>query len=194
MLENCTFPINNGYINKHEPKNLEDWLNVFDLLATMVYELAKWDRESHQLACISICNLSSASQSPEPVLYVVQKWINPATGKLKFSRHTSDNVEQRTLAAAELFQSGYYTSIAAAAREAQVAYGRLRSRLSGAKPVTENGGNHTLLTDTQEEAILCWAHRRVTQGHNIQHRERKPALRLSSVAWAEICSSSPAST
>ncbi|KAH8656312.1 hypothetical protein BGZ61DRAFT_466811 [Ilyonectria robusta] len=103
----------------------------------------------------SIRNQNSSSCSPEPDLSAVQKWINPRTGKPDFSRYNNGNLELRTVAAAELFHEGFYRSVAAASRDLRVPYDRLLSRTKGAKPATQNGGNNTLLTDMQEQAILC---------------------------------------
>ncbi|KAM4063243.1 hypothetical protein HRG_013822 [Hirsutella rhossiliensis] len=46
----------------------------------------------------------------------VQKWIDSATGLPNFSRHTTANLETRTIAGAELYYEGFYGSIVAAAR------------------------------------------------------------------------------
>lgn len=113
---------------------------------------------------------SASSECSKAGDSAVSRWINSATGKPDFSRYTTDNLETRTLAAVELLEAGYYRYVTTAAKELQVPRGRLRGRLKGAKAVTENGGNRTLLDDKQEGAILCWAHRRITQGHHIQLR------------------------
>ena len=114
------------------------------------------------MSSLSISDQNTKSSSPESELSVIEKWINPHTGKPDFLRYNKANLEARTLAAADLFREGFYRSIAAASRELKVGYQRLRSRLSGANPVTQNGGNNTLLTDSQEQVILCWSHRRIT--------------------------------
>lgn len=75
-----------------------------------------------------------------------------------------------TIAATELVQAEYYASASAAARNLQIPYKRLISRLNGAKPRSKNGGNRTLFTEEEEKAIFAWAWRRVTQGHHIQYR------------------------
>jgi hypothetical protein len=46
----------------------------------------------------------------------------------------------------------------------------LLSRQKGKHPVSQNGGNFTLLSPEEEKAILAWYWRRVTQGHHIQMR------------------------
>ena len=113
------------------------------------------------MSSLSKSGQNSSSSSSEPELSAVQKWICPHTGKPAFSRYHEGNLEARTQAAADLFREKFYCSRAEAARELKVPYERLRSRLSGANAVTQNGGNRTLLTDIQEAAILCWAYRRV---------------------------------
>lgn len=101
---------------------------------------------------------------------IVRRWINVVTGKPNLLRFNVENIEERTVAAVELYEVGFYRSIKKASDELKVPYYRLRGRLLGAKPRSENGGNHTLLKTEEEESILCWAHRRVTQGHHIQLR------------------------
>lgn len=106
--------------------------------------------------------------SPELHLSAVQKWINPDTNKPILSRNTTENIETRTVAAAELYAEGYYRTITAAAKALSVPYKRLWSRHHGHHPKSENGGNSTLLEPEEEREVLCWAHRRITQGHHIQ--------------------------
>ena len=118
----------------------------------------------------SIHNQNSSSGSSEPELSAVQRWVCPRTGKPNFTRFHAGNLEDRTLAAADLFREGFYPSAAKASRELKVPYERLRSRLNGANPISQNGGKNTLLTDIQEQALLCWAHRRIAQGHHVQLR------------------------
>ncbi|KAM4063346.1 DDE superfamily endonuclease [Hirsutella rhossiliensis] len=50
----------------------------------------------------------------------VQKWIDSATGLPNFSRHTTANLETRTIAGAELYYEGFYGSIVA--RRRRLAY------------------------------------------------------------------------
>ncbi|KAK2669092.1 HTH CenpB-type DNA-binding domain [Fusarium oxysporum f. sp. vasinfectum] len=114
--------------------------------------------------------MNTSFESPEPTLTAVQRWINSVTGKPNISRFTSYNLEQRTVAAVELFMEGFYTSIAKASREWRVPYKRLWSRHRGSHPVTQNGGNYTLFSKEEEQAILTWCWRRVTQGHHIPQR------------------------
>lgn len=102
--------------------------------------------------------------------HAIRRWINPHTGKPDFSRFSEGNLEARTVAAAHLYKVGFYRTITKAAQELRVPYKRLWSRLQGAHPRTENGGNRTLLSTSEENAILAWAHRRITQGHHIQLR------------------------
>ncbi|KJZ70765.1 hypothetical protein HIM_09849 [Hirsutella minnesotensis 3608] len=108
--------------------------------------------------------------SPAPKASAVEKWIDSETGKLIFSRQTPDNLELRTIAAVELFRDNFYPSLAAAATALSVPYGRARSRLQGNHTVEDNGGNRTMLLPEEEDEILCWAYRRVTQGHHLQRR------------------------
>ncbi|KJZ70343.1 hypothetical protein HIM_10272 [Hirsutella minnesotensis 3608] len=110
--------------------------------------------------------MSSLSQQ----LTAIERWIDSATGKPVFSRNTAENVESRTVAAAELFHENFYPTIKAASDAFGVPYLRLRSRIRGHHPVARNGGNRTLLGPEEEQEILCWAHRRITQGHHIQRR------------------------
>lgn len=100
----------------------------------------------------------------------IRRWINPVTGKPDFLRFNVENFEERTVAAVELLNEGFYRTVKKAADELRVPYFRLRGRLQGRRPRAENGGNRTLLKTKDEEAILCWAHRRVAQGHHIQLR------------------------
>ncbi|XP_044714690.1 DDE superfamily endonuclease domain-containing protein [Hirsutella rhossiliensis] len=100
----------------------------------------------------------------------VQKWIDSATGLPNFSRHTTANLETRTIAGAELYYEGFYGSIVAAAKALGVPYKRLYYRVNGHHSTAENGGNRTLLDPSDEEEVFCWAHRRITQGHHIQGR------------------------
>src|SRR5690242_12241503 len=125
----------------------------------------------------------------------VQRWINPVTGKPDFLRFNVENLEERTVAAVELFNEGFYRTVKKAADELKLPYYRLRGRLLGRRPRAENGGNRTLLKTEEEEVILCWAHRRVTQGHHIQLRALRhhanvilkavgPEDKTASQAWA----------
>ncbi|KAM5344596.1 hypothetical protein ACJ41O_013131 [Fusarium nematophilum] len=100
----------------------------------------------------------------------VQKWIDPVTGKPNILRFNPENLEERTVAAMELYEAGFYRSVQKASDDWKVPYHRLRGRILGAKPRSQNGGNRMLLKTEEEESILCWAHRRVTQGHHIQLR------------------------
>ncbi|XP_044714580.1 tc5 transposase DNA-binding domain-containing protein [Hirsutella rhossiliensis] len=100
----------------------------------------------------------------------VQKWIDSATGLPSFSRHTTANLETRTIAGAELYYEGFYGSIVAAAKALGVPYKRLYYRVNGHHSTAENGGNRALLDPSDEEEVFCWAHRRITQGHHIQGR------------------------
>ena len=103
-------------------------------------------------------------------LSAVQKWIKPETNKPIFLRKTAENLEPRTVAAAELFKEGFYRTITSAAKELDVPYYRLRSRIQGHHSVAKNGGNQGKFNSAEEQEILCWAHRRVTQGHHVQTR------------------------
>lgn len=85
----------------------------------------------------------------------IQRWINPVTGKPDFLRFNAENLEERTVAATELFNDSFYRTIRKASDELKVPYYRLRSRLQGAKPRSQNGGNRSLLKIEEERAILC---------------------------------------
>ena len=113
-------------------------------------------------------DFAMASSSSEPT--AMQKWINSETNKPNFARHCQENLEARTVAASELFVEGFYRTMKAASDALGVPYKRLRSRIQGHHPVSENGGNATLLGSEEEQEVLCWAHRRITQGHHIQGR------------------------
>ncbi|KEY74851.1 hypothetical protein S7711_11418 [Stachybotrys chartarum IBT 7711] len=83
--------------------------------------------------------------SVQPDEATIQKWVNPDSGKTIFTRCTQDNLEQRTVAAAELYNVRYFKTITAAAKMLQVPYKRLWSRLQGCHSVKQNGGNRALL-------------------------------------------------
>ncbi|PTB40985.1 hypothetical protein M441DRAFT_58440 [Trichoderma asperellum CBS 433.97] len=59
----------------------------------------------------------SSSEAP---LSAVARWIDPETHLPIFPRHNVKSLERRTVAAAELFQEGYYKSITAAAKALEV--------------------------------------------------------------------------
>jgi hypothetical protein len=106
--------------------------------------------------------------SVQPDEATIQKWINPDSGKTIFTRCTQDNLEQRTVAAAELYNVRYFKTIIAAAKMLQVPYKRLWSRLQGCQSVKQNGGNRALLSQEEEDEVVMWAHRRIVQGHHIR--------------------------
>ncbi|KAM4067901.1 hypothetical protein HRG_012430 [Hirsutella rhossiliensis] len=64
----------------------------------------------------------------------MKRWIDLETGKPKFPRYTSDNLEFRTVAAAELFRDNFYPTLSAAAAALGVPYYRVRSRYLGNHP------------------------------------------------------------
>ncbi|KAG6068946.1 hypothetical protein E4U32_006746 [Claviceps aff. humidiphila group G2b] len=109
----------------------------------------------------------SALQSEDDVL---RKWIDHDTGKLKFMRFNDFNLEERTVAGADLFRIRYYKTMIEASRALQVPYGRLRSRARGHQPVQANGGQNKALSPEEEAEVLMWAHRRITQGHHVKSR------------------------
>lgn len=111
-----------------------------------------------------------SSESSEEELSAVEKYIDKATGNLVFSRRTPHNLEERTVAAAELYGEGYFKRLTEAADALGVPYQWLRGRCLGKKPVTDNGGNNKLLTNVQHDAILQWCHRQVVTGHHVDHR------------------------
>lgn len=100
----------------------------------------------------------------------VEKWIDPLTNLPKITRVNIENVEQRTVAAAELYKARFYTSIKQASDAFKVPYKRLWNRIQGAHPRKQNGGNRTIFSEAEEREILVWAHRRVTQGHHVRLR------------------------
>ena len=51
-------------------------------------------------------------ESPYSREAAIRFWINPDTGKPNFPRCTAENLEQRTVASVELYQAGYYKSLA----------------------------------------------------------------------------------
>jgi hypothetical protein len=106
----------------------------------------------------------------QPDEATIQKWINPDSGKTIFTRCTQDNLEQRTVAAAELYNVRYFKTITAAAKMLQVPYKRLWSRLQGCHSVKQNGGNRALLSQEEEDEVVMWAHRRIVQGHHLRGR------------------------
>lgn len=107
-------------------------------------------------------NYSQASRDA-----MVRKWINPSTDKPDLSRFCEGNLKDRTIATVELYRAGRYGSISAASKELRIPYGRLYSRLYGSHSRAKNGGNRSLLSTEEENAILAWCHRRITQGHHI---------------------------
>lgn len=52
-----------------------------------------------------------------------------------------------------------------------VPYSRLYSRIQGSHPRSQNGGNRTLLTKAEEEAIFDWARDQLVQGKRVQSGE-----------------------
>ncbi|KAG5962610.1 hypothetical protein E4U56_003293 [Claviceps arundinis] len=98
----------------------------------------------------------------------LRKWIDPDTGKLKFPRFHDYNLEERTVAGADLFRIRYYKTMIEASKALRVSYQRLRSRVQGHQPVQANGGHNKALSPEEEAEVLMWAHRRITQGHHIK--------------------------
>ncbi|KAM4063442.1 Tc5 transposase DNA-binding domain-containing protein [Hirsutella rhossiliensis] len=103
-------------------------------------------------------------------LSAVQKWIDSKTNLPIFQRNIPQNLEERTVAGAELYKEGFYRTIRAAAQALDVPYKRLWSRVQGHQPVQQNGGLNKLFSPSEEREILCWSHRRITQGHHITSR------------------------
>ncbi|KAH6957651.1 hypothetical protein BKA56DRAFT_602278 [Ilyonectria sp. MPI-CAGE-AT-0026] len=52
----------------------------------------------------------------------VQRWINPVTGKPDLLRFKVENLEERTLAAVELFNEGFYRTVKKATDELKLPY------------------------------------------------------------------------
>ncbi|KAG6166111.1 hypothetical protein E4U51_003836 [Claviceps purpurea] len=67
---------------------------------------------------------SDADYSSEAELAAVERWIDPATGKPNYSRFTEHNLEERTLAAVELYRDAHYPNIKNAATALEVPYYR----------------------------------------------------------------------
>ncbi|OWT43039.1 hypothetical protein VFPPC_17785 [Pochonia chlamydosporia 170] len=84
----------------------------------------------------------------------VERWIDPQTNLPKFQRKCDSNLEERTVAAMELFRA-FYPSITKASKALSVPYKRLWSRLQGCHPKSENGGNRSLFQPAEEREILC---------------------------------------
>uniref|UniRef100_A0A8H7K8Z9 DDE-1 domain-containing protein n=1 Tax=Bionectria ochroleuca TaxID=29856 RepID=A0A8H7K8Z9_BIOOC len=101
---------------------------------------------------------------------IISRWIDPITKKPVFSRFTPDNLEQRTVAAAELFRARYYKTITAASKGFGVPYHRLRSRIQGHSSINSNGGLNTLLDEAQTKAVVIWAHRQILTGFHVRGR------------------------
>ncbi|KJZ69539.1 hypothetical protein HIM_11081 [Hirsutella minnesotensis 3608] len=93
-------------------------------------------------------------------------WPQPSSA----AHVTVYNLEERTVAGAELYKEGFYRTIRAAAQALYVPYKRLWSRVQGHQPVQQNGGLNKLFSPSEEREILCWSHRRITQGHHITSR------------------------
>ncbi|CAG9938530.1 unnamed protein product [Clonostachys rosea f. rosea IK726] len=101
---------------------------------------------------------------------IISRWIDPVIRKPVFSRFTPDNLEQRTVAAAELFHARYYKTITAASKGFGVPYHRLRSRIQGHSAINSNGGLNTLLDEAQTKAVIIWAHRQILTGFHVRGR------------------------
>ncbi|KAJ6436237.1 restless-like transposase [Purpureocillium lavendulum] len=108
-----------------------------------------------------------ASQSSEDEISAVERWIDSRTDSPIFTSHTQYNLEDGTIAAADLYLEGWYSNIAKAAAALQVPYYRVYGRTKGRHPVSRNGGNRTILSPSEDKAILIWAHRQVQCGHHI---------------------------
>ncbi|KAG5936130.1 hypothetical protein E4U60_002752 [Claviceps pazoutovae] len=97
-------------------------------------------------------------------------WIDLATGLPNFYRCTQHNLEERTIAAVELYRGGYYPSIMKAAAALEVPYYRVYGRSKGQRPISHTGGQRAVLTPAEDRALLIWAHHQVMCGHHIQIR------------------------
>ncbi|KAG6291335.1 hypothetical protein E4U09_003974 [Claviceps aff. purpurea] len=114
-----------------------------------------------------------AYDSSDAELAAVERWIDPATGKPNYSRFTEHNLEERTLAAVELYRDAHYPNIKNAAAALEVPYYRVYGRHKGRQPISHNGGQLAVLTPTEDQALLIWAHRQVMCGHHIQIRRHR---------------------
>ncbi|KAG6312874.1 hypothetical protein E4U22_001462 [Claviceps purpurea] len=99
---------------------------------------------------------SDADYSSEAELAAVERWIDPATGKPNYSRFTEHNLEERTLAAVELYRDAHYPNIKNAAAALEVPYYRVYGRHKGRQPISHNGGQLAILTPTEDQALLIW--------------------------------------
>jgi len=96
--------------------------------------------------------------------FLAQFWTGDDAG-FHIPRATPHNLEIRTHAAALVYScSNIYKSIAVVVIEWKVPYARLRNRIAGKKPVTQNGGNNTLLKPEETSALLYWCARQVYLG------------------------------
>lgn len=100
-----------------------------------------------------------------------QKWINPDTGNPIFTRFNTETLEKRTQAASDLYREGHYRTIQLASTKLGVPYSRLYSRIQGSHLRSQNGGNRTLLTKAEEEAIFDWARDQLVQVKRVQSGE-----------------------
>ncbi|KAG5913266.1 hypothetical protein E4U61_007147 [Claviceps capensis] len=110
-----------------------------------------------------------ADYPSEAELLAVKRWIDPATGLPNFYRCTQHNLEERTLAAVELYREGYYPSIMKAAAALEVPYYRVYGRSKGQRPIPITAAN-AVLTSAEDKTLLIWAHRQVMCSHHIQIR------------------------
>ncbi|KAG6030988.1 hypothetical protein E4U19_000140 [Claviceps sp. Clav32 group G5] len=83
----------------------------------------------------------------------LQKRIDPDTGKLKFSRFHEYNLEERTVAGADLFRVRYYKTMTEASKAVRVPYQRLRSRVQYHQPVRANGGHNQAVTRRRSRGL-----------------------------------------
>ncbi|KAG6247372.1 hypothetical protein E4U23_003850 [Claviceps purpurea] len=100
---------------------------------------------------------SDADYSSDAELAVVERWIDPAT---------EHNLEKRT-------RDAHYPNIKNVAAALEVPYYRIYGRHKGQQPISHNGGQLAVLTPTEDQALLIWAHRQVMCGHHIQIRRHR---------------------
>ncbi|KAG6259546.1 hypothetical protein E4U24_003812 [Claviceps purpurea] len=112
-----------------------------------------------------------ASDSAEAELSAVERWIDSTTGKPKYSRFTEHNLEERTLAAVQLYRE-VVNLLSRRLRQPSMCHtiAHMVAIRACSLYLPQNGGHNTVLTPTEDQALLIWAHRQVMCGHHIQTR------------------------
>ncbi|KAG5958435.1 hypothetical protein E4U56_005498 [Claviceps arundinis] len=100
--------------------------------------------------------------SLQPEDDTLRRWIDPDTVKLRFLRFHDYNLEERTVAGADLLRIRYYKTMIEAFKALRVLSKRPRSRVQGHQPVQANGGHNKALSPEEEAEVLMY--RRIIQG------------------------------